>query len=149
MQFLKIGFLFAVVLSFFSFTKGGDDNKVSITVKVTDLQNSNGVVQFSLYNTDGSIPDEHFEKYYQQLKTKVIDNSATITFIDLPKGTYAINILHDENEDGIVDKGLMLPVEGLGFSNYDALNLFNRPSYKKAQFELESDTTMSIPIIYM
>ena len=89
------------------------------------------------------------KQYYQQLKTKVIDNSATITFINLPKGTYAINILHDENEDGIVDKGLMLPVEGLGFSNYDALNLFNRPSYKKAQFELESDTTMSIPIIYM
>jgi uncharacterized protein (DUF2141 family) len=136
-------------LTTYSFSGVNDKNSASITIKVTDLQNSNGVVQFSLYNHDGTIPDEHFEKYYRQLKAKVSNQTATITFNNLPKGTYAINILHDENDDGVIEKGIMLPVEGLGFSNFIALNIFNRPNYKKAKFELKSDTTITIPVIYM
>ena len=149
MKLFHILISFIFVLISFSFTSESEKGTISLTVKVDNLQNSNGVVQFSLYNQDGTIPDEHFKKYYLQQKSKVKNNSATITFTNLPKGTYAVNILHDENDDGIVDKGFMLPIEGLGFSNFDALNLFNRPSYKKAQFVLESDTTMNIPIIYM
>ncbi len=32
-----------------------------LTVKVKDLRNENGVVQFALYNTNGSIPDEELK----------------------------------------------------------------------------------------
>ena len=125
------------------------NNANTITVNVTQLRNSVGVVQFSLYNKDESIPDEHFEKYFIQLKSKITNQTAQVTFKNLPQGNYAINILHDENEDGIVDKGIILPVEGLGFSNFTALNLFNRPSYKRARFELKGDTTIIISTIYM
>lgn len=51
--------LLTVGLSFFlcSFSESHLET-YSLTVKVEKLQNSKGVVQFALYNKDGSIPDE-------------------------------------------------------------------------------------------
>ena len=90
----------------------------ALTVKVNELQNSKGVVQFTLYNKDGTIPDEKFKKYYKQQIGSIRQNSSSITFKDLPMGKYAVNILHDENKNGKIDKGWVLPIEGIGFSNF-------------------------------
>lgn len=122
---------------------------LSLTVSVSDLKNSKGVVQFSLYNKDGSIPDEHYKKYYKQLKSEIINNSSTITFQNLPPGFYAINILHDENQDEKIDKGWILPIEGIGFSNMTSINPLNRPNFKKAKFKLETDIQIKIKVIYL
>ena len=53
--------------------------------------------------------------YYRILKGKIINGSAAITFNNLPAGRYAVNILHDEDNDGKIKKGLILPKEGIGF----------------------------------
>ena len=76
-------------------------------------------------------------------------NSAKTTFDKLPKGKYAVNILHDENKDGKIDKGWILPTEGVGFSNIKSISPFNRPNFKKASFELNSNKTIQVNIIYM
>lgn len=125
------------------------ENTFSLTVKVEGLRNSKGVVQFALYNHDGTIPDEKFEHYYRIATSNIDDGTATFTFSELPKGKYAVNILHDENENGKIDKGLFLPKEGIGFSNYETINLANRPKFSKASFELNNDSTKLIKIIYM
>ncbi|MCF6352358.1 MAG: DUF2141 domain-containing protein [Cyclobacteriaceae bacterium] len=143
----KVAILIGVVcLS--SFTHKTDET-FSLTVKVNKLQNSEGVVQFALYNKDGSIPDQHYEKYYKMETSSISNGSAVITFNDLPKGTYVVNILHDENKNGKIDKGFILPKEGLGFSNYHSLGPTNRPNYKRASFKLNADTTIEVKIIYM
>ena len=81
-------------------------------------------------------------------KAKISNGASTLTINDLPKGRYAINVLHDENENGKIDKGLVLPTEGIGFSNYTNIGLSNRPNFSKASFELDSDATVSVKIIY-
>lgn len=81
----------------------------SLTVKAEQLQNSKGVVQFALYNKEGSIPDEDYKNYYRIEKAKIVNGKSEITFNNLPKGKYAVNILHDENNNGKIDKGLLLP----------------------------------------
>ena len=96
-----------IVLSSFAYQDSRET--YAITVDVNNLRSSSGVVLFTLYNQDGTIPDEHFEKYYKQLQSKIINKTATITFNNLPEGEYAINILHDEDEDGVIDKGWILP----------------------------------------
>lgn len=121
----------------------------SLTVKVKDLRNSNGVVQFALYNKDGTIPDEEYEHYYKKLNGEIENGSATVTFVNLPKGTYAINILHDEDQNGKIKKGWVMPVEGIGFSNFSSIGFSNRPSFKKASFTLQSDVTKTVKIIYL
>ena len=121
----------------------------TLTVKVENLRNSKGVVQFALYNKDKSIPDEDYKKYYRLEKAKIVNGKSEITFKSLPQGRYAVNILHDENNNGKIDKGLLLPKEGIGFSNYQSIGLRNRPNFSKASFELNADKTIDVTVIYM
>jgi len=60
-----------------------------------------------------------------------------------------VNILHDENNDGKIKKGLIMPKEGIGFSNFQSIGFSNRPSFAKASFYLSKDTKIKIKIIYM
>ena len=144
--------LFALVsislltLSSFNNQKG---ETYSLTVEVNGLQNSKGIVQFALYNKDGTIPDEDYKKCSKILKEKIQNGSSKVTFNNLPLGKYAVNILHDENENGEIDKGFILPIEGIGFSNYQSIGLTNRPNFSKASFELNSDKKIAVKVIYM
>ena len=121
----------------------------SIVVKVDNLRNSKGNVQFSLYNKEGSIPDEKYKKYYKQFNSKITSGSAMVTFKNIPKGKYAINILHDENKNGKIDKGWIMPIEGIGFSNYSSIGLTNRPNFSKASFNVNENIVKHIKVIYM
>lgn len=123
-------------------------DRFSLTIEVESLRNSNGVVQFALYNKEGSIPDKDYKNHYKLKKANITDGKAEVTFVDLPKGKYAVNILHDENENGKVDKGMVLPKEGIGFSNYYSIGLTNRPQFSKASFELQQNKKIQVKVIY-
>ncbi len=146
---IKNSILLTTIFLFLSFNRHKDKETFSLTIEVKGLRNSKGVVQFSLYNKDGSIPDEHFKKYYKKDITEISNNIATITFYNLEEGKYAVNILHDENKNGKIDKSFILPKEGVGLSNYSSIGLTNRPKFSKASFDLDSDTDININIIYM
>lgn len=120
-----------------------------LTVKVNELRNSKGVVQFALYNTEDSFPDEHYKKYYRKLTAKIANGTSTVTFENLPVGRYAVNVLHDENEDGKFEKGIILPKEGIGFSNFQSLKITNRPTFNKTAFNFSHNSEMEVKIIYM
>ena len=139
---------FALSLTLYSFVNPNADT-FSLTIEVKNLRNSKGVVQFTLYNKNGSIPDEDYENYYKILKEEIVNGSSTITFKNIPSGKYAINILHDENKNGKIDKGFILPIEGIGFSNFQFIGLTNRPNFSKASFELKENKTISVKVIYM
>jgi len=121
----------------------------SLTINVNELRNSNGVVLFILYNKEGSIPDKHQTKYFKKQSNIISTGASSITFNNLSEGNYAVNIIHDENNNGEIDKGFILPKEGIGFSKYQSINLRNRPSFSKASFKLESDLSIKIKTIYM
>ena len=106
-------------------------------------------MQFALYNKEGSIPDEDFKKCYKILKANIVNGSSTITFHGITSGKYAVNILHDENNNGKIDKGFLLPKEGIGFSNFQTIGLSNRPSFLKASFDFNSDKIIKVTIVYM
>lgn len=141
-------FFYGVVFQFHSETDSLASTH-SLTAKVEGLRNSEGVVQFALYNKDGSIPDEKYEEYYRIMQAEIVGHSAEVIFKDLPAGTYAVNILHDENKNGQIDKGFILPKEGIGFSNYQNISITNRPKFSNASFYLKADTTLTVKVIYM
>lgn len=130
----------------FTFQK---EERVSLTVEVSDLKNSNGQVIFSLYNKDGSIPDEELKNFYKNSKVDISNKSAQTTFKNLPKGKYAVNIVHDENKNGKIDKGWILPIEGIGFSNFKSIGFSNKPNFKKASFDLNTNRSITVKTIYM
>lgn len=147
-QLQTISLMLIVSTILLSFTVK-EQNTFTLTVEIENLRNSKGEVQFALYNTDGSIPDEHYKNYFKIDKSRIENGKAEIAFSNLPKGIYAVNILHDENKNGKIDKGFILPKEGIGFSNYSSIGLTNRPNFKKASFELNQNKTIKVKVIYM
>jgi hypothetical protein len=55
---LKRVFVSTILLGLFSLSFAKDT--LFLRVEVDNLRNQQGVVQFTLYNKDGSIPDEHY-----------------------------------------------------------------------------------------
>ena len=146
---INLVLILIITMTFQSFTKQSEDDTFSLNIKVENLKNSDGVVQFSLYNKERTIPDEKFKKDYKKKTAKIDHNTSSVTFKNLPKGRYAVNILHDENENGKIDKKFILPKEGIGFSNYTSIGFTNKPKFSKASFELDSNKEVNIKIIYM
>jgi uncharacterized protein (DUF2141 family) len=81
-------------ISLFSFKNQNGEN-FSLTVEVNGLQNSKGIVQFALYNKNGTIPDEDYKKCCKILKEKIQNGSSKVIFSNLLIGRYAVNILHE------------------------------------------------------
>lgn len=140
-------FFTAFLLS--SFTTQNDKTTYSLTIEVIGLRNSKGVVQYALYHKDGTIPDEHYKRYYKISTGTISNGTSSFTFTAIPAGKYAVNILHDENMNGKIDRGFILPIEGLGFSNFQTIGLSNRPNFPKASFEVNGNKTVSVKVIYM
>lgn len=58
--------------------------------------------------------------------------AVTVTVPDVPPGTYAVRVYHDENGNERIDRNFLgVPLEGFGFSN-DAPVRMAPPSFKDA-----------------
>ena len=74
---------------------------------------------------------------------------ATCILRDVPPGDYAFAFLHDEDDDGALDRDWIgIPSEGYGFSN-DASPGLGPPSYESARFHHDApETDLSIRTRY-
>lgn len=131
-----------------SMAQESQDDLYTLRVEVDNFRNSNGVAQFALYNQDGTIPDEKLEKYFRKKTGEIEDGMSSVIFNNLPKGRYAVTILHDENSNGEIDKTFFFPKEGFGLTNFNKISLSNRPDFSKASFKLYKDTVKKIKLIY-
>lgn len=137
------------IFSSFSSLRPNRQKSFSLTVEVNQLRNNEGSVVFALYNRDDAFPDEHYKKFYKKMVGKIENKNASVTFKDLPEGKYAVNVLHDEDNDRKIKKGFILPKEGIGFSNYQSIGIGNKPKFSKASFNLKSDLKIKMKVIYM
>ncbi len=120
----------------------------TLRVEVGGLGSSKGQVIFSLYNKEDAIPDKKLENHFKMKKEKISGDTSSAIFTDIEAGTYAISILHDEDGDGKITKGALLPKEGLGFSNLQSIGPMHKPSFKKASFEMKGDTSIQVKVVY-
>lgn len=120
-----------------------------LRIKIENLKNSKGKLIVLIYNKDGTIPDKTFSKYYKKKIISIKNMTGYVEFDNLPEGRYAVNIIHDENSNGKLDKGFLLPKEGFGLSNFDKVNLFHKPNFKQASFLLNTDKIVKIKAIYL
>lgn len=138
-----------LLVSSSSFKARAQTTEYSLTAEVNNLRNADGVVIFALYNREDAFPDELYKKYFKKITGKIVNGSSSVIFENLPPGKYAVNILHDEDNDGKIKKGFFLPKEGIGFSNYQSIGLRNRPNFSKAVFELKENKSIIVKVIYM
>jgi Uncharacterized protein conserved in bacteria len=105
-----------------------------IHVKILDIRNSTGAVACALFKSSVGFPTEYLHSATNIMIIKVLDKQARCDFEDIPPGTYALAVIHDENMNGKLDANwLGVPTEGYGFSN-DAKALLGAPSFSAAGF---------------
>lgn len=73
----------------------------------------------------------------------------TARFEDVPPGTYAIALIHDENGNKKLDLAMFIPKEGFGMSRNPKIGM-GPPSFKSAAFAVgASDVKLPITMKYM
>lgn len=118
-----------------------------IKVEVTNLLNTNGELSIGLYNKN----DDTFGDRKNSLKgidLKIDGKRMFYTFKNIPNGTYAIAVLHDENKNKKLDTNFLgIPSEGYGFSN-NLRPMLRGVNFEEAKFNVNGDVHITINMGY-
>lgn len=138
-----------VVLAFANFpaTTVAQSSCAGIQVTILDIRNSDGAVACALFEAPEGFPTEFLKFATNIMMIKIQDTQARCDFLNIPPGTYALAVIHDENMNGELDTNwLGVPKEGYGFSS-DAEASMSAPSFEAASFQYggqELDLTITL-----
>ncbi len=105
-----------------------------LIVRVTDLRNKNGKLIFGVFDKADGFPSTQANAVNWQVKPASGDGVFTA---DLPPGNFGLSVLHDENNNGGMDKNFLgIPTEGYGVANNP------KPRRRAATFQ---EATISLP----
>jgi uncharacterized protein (DUF2141 family) len=110
--------------------------RVDLTVDTSGFRNAQGQLIVAVFDSKDGWPK--LEKALRVEKVKATGATARVTFKGLPTGTYAVEVIHDENANGKLDMRWLpfpKPLEGAGASN-DAPASLGPPSFSDARFRL-------------
>ena len=118
----------------------------TVAVEVMGVRNARGVVHVDL------CPEAQFLKDSCRLSGDAPARAGTtvVTVANVPGGTYAAQVFHDENRNGKVDRALFgIPKEGIGFSR-DAPIRMAPPKWADARFDVAGGRqTIRLKMRYM
>jgi uncharacterized protein (DUF2141 family) len=107
-----------------------------LVIVISGLETDQGLLNVALMNSAETFESD--SDAFRDDSVAVNDGQATVVFSDLPFGSYAAKIYHDENSNGELDTSFVgFPKEAFGFSN-DAMGRFGPPSFEQAKFEFAS-----------
>lgn len=110
----------------------------SIEVEIDNFGSDKGVAYIALYNTEASF----LKTTFKGEKLKVSGRKVSYIFTNVPDGTYAVSLFHDEDENGeLTTNFLGIPKERYGASNNAPAN-FGPPKWKDAKFEVRKGETV-------
>ncbi len=113
---------------------------VNLTVSVSGLKSNAGTLKVGLYNSEGTF----LKSVYKSISSEIKNNSATLTFVGIPKGEYGISAYQDENNNGKLDKNMLgIPSEDVVCSN-NAKGVMGPPKYKDAKFSINENLKIEL-----
>lgn len=110
-----------------------------IHVKILNIRNSTGAVACALFESPAGFPTEFLQSATNVTMSKIRDTQARCNFLDIPPGTYALAVIHDENMDGKLGADwLGIPTEGYAFSSGAEASM-SAPSFETASFSYDGE----------
>lgn len=130
--------LLIVLLVAFSCSVFSQDGSYDIIVNVKGIKDQEGKIFIALFDSE-----ENFLGKRLGGGSKPVDGETLIlTFKNMKKGTYAVSIFHDVNDNGKFDKNFMgIPNEPYAFSN-DAKGMFGPPKFEECKFDVVAENKM-------
>jgi uncharacterized protein (DUF2141 family) len=137
----KSHLLIALFLSISFLTTSFQTSTMSnLKVTVTGIRNSNGEINFNLFDNADGFPKEE-TKAIKHLRGKITNDTSTVTFENIPFGKYAVAVYHDENNNKKLDKNWIgRPTEGTAVSNNAKGSISGPPTFEVAKFDFNSQT---------
>jgi len=128
--------VFAILLTGFS---GADEAKLITTyVEVEGIKSIEGKLGVLVYQHSEGFPQDA-DKAILKKEVRVNEQNMSFEIGELPKGEYAIAVMHDINENDNLDRNVLgIPKEPFGFSNNRSI-IFGPPSFEKAKVQLDED----------
>lgn len=118
----------------------------TLVVHVRGIHNSNGVIRLLVFNGQEGWPDVR-DKSFRHASLPANGSAVTFTLTNVPSGTYAISVLHDENENHKLDRDFFgRPKEGIGFGNNPKIG-FTKPGWKESSVQVAAsgaETTVDL-----
>jgi uncharacterized protein (DUF2141 family) len=115
-----------------SFVRAGE-----LTVTVTDVRVTKGTLRVAVVNSEAGWNNQEKPVAFEQVVVtdKAITDKAVVVRFKLPAGSYGVQVMHDENDNGKLDTNVMgIPVEGYGFSNNPVV--MRRAYFSEAKFDV-------------
>jgi len=114
----------------------GATSAARVDVAVEGLRSAKGSLRVCLTadpaNFPGCVDDA------DAVRRTVPATIALVSFSGLPRGGYAVSVIHDENNNARLDTLAGIPREGFGFSRNPPIR-FGAPRFAAARFEVGSD----------
>ena len=137
---------------FFSFAVGlifiaGPASATRIMVTIDGLHSAQGNVFVGLYATPSKFLNGNQSDAMRKVRAGT--GPITVTFDNLPPGTYAVGAYHDENGNDHLDTNFLgLPVEGYALSN-GVRAVIAKPTFQQAAFTVGTgDKPLALRIRY-
>ena len=120
-----------------------DVTTATIVIEVSTFRNTKGLLGCQLYDTQNGFPDKWSPSPKLQQRIPVIGAKTTCTFTNMPPGTYAAAVIHDENSNNKLDKNFLgVPTEGYGISQ-NHTHALRRPTWDESKFVVQANTTVT------
>lgn len=108
----------------------------SLQVDIAQLRSAKGTLRLCLTADPDNFPKCVDDR--NAVARSVPAGEHSIRFNALPRGDYAVAVIHDENDNKKLDTFAGIPKEGFGFSRNPAIR-FGPPHFAAARFRLDSD----------
>lgn len=120
-----------------------------LVVQVDHVRSAVGQIELCLWQSPRDFPDCTANPTVRRLHVPAATGTVTATFADVPPGTYAVTVFHDEKGLHRVETNFLgIPRSGVGASR-DPQARFGPPSFRDAAFRVpEGQSGISITLLY-
>ncbi len=146
---LLLPFLGTLLGSFVFSANSQADLKGNLNVEIDELRSNNGEVCANLFASSKGFPQEE-KRAIQKQCVKIAQTPLVIKFDNLKAGSYALVVMHDENNDKSFNRNdLGMPLEGFGFSQNPEIS-DRAPKFSETAFFVAGPATdIKIKLQYM
>jgi uncharacterized protein (DUF2141 family) len=117
----------------------------TVAVNVGNFRNTNGMLGCRLYSARAGFPES--PKGTVERRVSIRGLNAQCSFEGVPPGTYAVSVMHDENDNQRLDKNFLgIPTEGYGVSNNHTYAM-SSPTWEESKFVVEPGKNLGLGIL--
>jgi len=130
-----MNYFFLLVGLFFTLETRGQSTPTTLQLSITGANSDAGSIRVLIFSEPSGFPDQ-VSNSVRNMSIAPKSGKASFKLTDLPVGTYAIGVIHDEDNNGKLSTNAVgYPIEKFGFSNNPKV-YFGPPSFEKAAFVL-------------